>query len=199
MATAPPTENGTTSVTWISRLIVKCQCLNIKITDNHTYINKIHRSDIRWSLLMLSHAKAVIVKIRKSFVCTSSFWSALAAIFAAIAAFLSYSQQGISLSQQQLTLLNSVRPELVLSEWYFSSDPNSGKILIGSIENIGVSPALNVHLSLTVKGDTTDNSPPKAWIVGDPISIISTDTNTTTLREPPVTFDCLFEFDADGV
>lgn len=95
----------------------------------------------------------------------SSFMAAFAALFAAFAAWFSY-------QTQNKILLNSIRPEPVLSGWSYSSDPSVANIGISSIQNVGVSSALHIWAELNVKGDTCSPSP-GAFLMYERISLLT--------------------------
>ena len=76
---------------------------------------------------------------------TAETWAAVAAIFSAGAAWLSWRQQ----SKSQL---NSIRPMLLLEEWSFEEYDNRGEIRIGKIRNVGNGPAQHISLVLRSYG-----------------------------------------------
>ena len=81
---------------------------------------------------------------------TAATWSAIAAIFSAIAAIL-------LLRIERLSFQHSARPEIVITGWKRDSSADRDKILFSAVENVGVGSALYVHIN--AHSDTKDGRP----------------------------------------
>jgi len=66
-----------------------------------------------------------------------AFWAAVAAAFAAIAAWLSY-------VQQERSAINAVRPELIVTRWDYRVEKGLRIVTVGTIENAGNGHAFHV-------------------------------------------------------
>lgn len=66
--------------------------------------------------------------------------------------------------------MNTIRPELMLTEWKMTSDDKGGDIQIGVVQNIGQGPAAFIRPYLDVIG--RDQDPNCAFVVTKPISIL---------------------------
>jgi hypothetical protein len=80
-------------------------------------------------------------------------WSAAGAIAAALAAFAAVVTAIFSYRAQVRSLRDSVRPDLVLSDWSLRPDSERGWIRVGRIENVGNGPARHVSLTLSKPGE----------------------------------------------
>jgi hypothetical protein len=83
--------------------------------------------------------------VERMFQNPATVWSAFAATFSAIAAWLSY-RTNIKNSKE------GVRPDIILEGWEYNptrdtADSNLGEIKIGSIRNVGKGPALQITIA----------------------------------------------------
>lgn len=99
---------------------------------------------------------------------SSSTWAAIAALFSAIAAWLSW-------NQQRKNALESIRPNIVPGGWSFSKGEDTGKFTIRRISNFGSGPALNIRSLIQVKGKKVGEG---AALPHDPIPFLPAGSDT---------------------